>query len=193
MLYSIVFILIGSTSLSLLSVLIILEHLFDIFSDCFSQFSWVSKVNPRKLKSSTFLIIMLFILRTGVLNFFLACGKPFVVSLLFILKDSRKHFLLFFLKNNFIYSFPCVSDVRFIFSEGGRKIMLFGCAYASLYYSNYVFKFIHIISYSRVLGFVSFILLYNLSRNFMDFSRPIVIHLGILCLYLSNFINLLNV
>ena len=57
----------------------------------------------------------------------------------------------------------------------------------------YVFKFIHIISYSRELGFVSFILLYNLSRNVMDFSRPIVIHLDFLCLYLSNFTNLLNV
>ena len=36
----------------------------------------------------------------------------------------------------------------------------------------YVFKFIHIISYSRELGFVSFIFLYKLSRNVMDFSRP---------------------
>ena len=56
-----------------------------------------------------------------------------------------------------------------------------------------VLKFIHIISYSIELGFVSFILLYKLSRKFMDFSRPIVIHLDLLCLYLSNFTNLLNV
>ena len=33
----------------------------------------------------------------------------------------------------------------------------------------YVFKFIHIISYSHELGFVSFILLYKLSRHFMEF------------------------
>ena len=73
MLYSIIFILIGSTSLSLFSVPIILEHLFDIFSECFFQFSWVSKGNPKTLKSSTFVIIILFILGIGVLNFFLAC------------------------------------------------------------------------------------------------------------------------
>ena len=33
----------------------------------------------------------------------------------------------------------------------------------------YVFKFIHIISYSRELGCVSFILLYKLSRNVSGF------------------------
>ena len=51
----------------------------------------------------------------------------------------------------------------------------------------YVFKFIHIISYSRELGSVSFILLYNLSRNFMDFSRTMVIHLDVLCLLFIKF------
>ena len=71
MLYSIILILIGSTSLSLFIVPIILEHLFDIFSECFFQFSWISKVNTKKLKSSTFVIIVLFILGTGALNFFL--------------------------------------------------------------------------------------------------------------------------
>ena len=50
---------------------IILERLFDIFLECFFQFSRISKVNPKKLKSSTFVIIILFILGTGVLNFFL--------------------------------------------------------------------------------------------------------------------------
>ena len=48
----------------------------------------------------------------------------------------------------------------------------------------YIFKFINIISYSRELVFVSFILLYKLSRNVMDFSRLIVIHFDFLCLYL---------
>ena len=38
----------------------------------------------------------------------LAISSVFVVSFLFILKDSGKHFLFFL--NNFIYSFPCVSD-----------------------------------------------------------------------------------
>ena len=57
----------------------------------------------------------------------------------------------------------------------------------------YVFKFIHIISYSRELGFVSDIILYKLSQNVMDFSRSMVIHLDFLCLYLSNFTNLLNI
>ena len=70
MLYSIILILIGSISLSLFSVPIILEHLFDIVSECFFQFSLVSKVNPKKLKLSAFVIIILFILGTGVLNFF---------------------------------------------------------------------------------------------------------------------------
>ena len=67
MLYSIILILIGSTSLSLFSVPTILEHLFDIVSECFFQFSCVSKVNPKTLKSSSFVII-LFILGTGVLK-----------------------------------------------------------------------------------------------------------------------------
>ena len=62
-LYSIILILIGRTSL--FSVPIILEHLFDIFSECFFQFSWVSNVNPKKLKSLTLIIIILFILGTG--------------------------------------------------------------------------------------------------------------------------------
>ena len=76
MLYSIILILIGSTSLRLFSVPIILEYLFDIFLECFFQFSWVSKVNPNKLKSSTFVIIILFILGTGVLNFFFWHVEP---------------------------------------------------------------------------------------------------------------------
>ena len=36
----------------------------------FFQFSWVSNVNPKKLKSSTFVIIILFMLGIGVLNIF---------------------------------------------------------------------------------------------------------------------------
>ena len=101
----------------------------------------------------------------------LKISSVFVVSLLCILKDSGNISCCFCLEIiSFIVSMFLMS--RFIFSEDGRKLILFGCTYASLV--CYVFKFIHIISYSRELGFVSFILLYKLSRNVMDFSRPIV-------------------
>ena len=69
MLYSILLILIGTTNLCIFSVPIILEICLDIFSECF-LFSCVSKVNPKKLKSSTFVIIILCILGTGVYIFF---------------------------------------------------------------------------------------------------------------------------
>ena len=61
----------------------------------------------------------------------LAISSVFVVYLLFIDRFAQT-FNVVFSSNNFIYSFPCVSDVRLIFREGGRKIMLYGCTYASL-------------------------------------------------------------
>ena len=51
----------------------------------------------------------------------------------------------------------------------------------------YVFKFIHIISYSSELGFVSFILLYKLSRNVMEFIRLITNHLGFYAYFFIKF------
>ena len=45
----------------------------------------------------------------------LAISSVFFVSS-FMLTDSGKNFLLFFSRDNFIYSFLCVSDVRFVFS-----------------------------------------------------------------------------
>ena len=54
----------------------------------------------------------------------------------------------------------------------------------------YVLRLIYIISYFLEEGFVNFILLYRLSWNLIYFSRPLVIHLDFLCLYLVNFTNL---
>ena len=88
MLYSIILILIGSTSLSLFSVLIILEHLFDIFSECFFQFSWVSKVNPKKLKLKLKLCYYYIIyFRNRCLEFFLGMWKTINLYLV-TLRDS---------------------------------------------------------------------------------------------------------
>ena len=43
----------GNTYFNRFNTPIVFEHLFDIFSVCFLQFRLVSKVNPRKLNSST--------------------------------------------------------------------------------------------------------------------------------------------
>ena len=69
----------------------------------------------------------------------LAISSVFVVSLLFILKDSGKHLLLFFLEiiSFIVFKVFLMSDL--FFSEGGRKVMLFGCACASLYYCTICF------------------------------------------------------
>ena len=60
-----IFILKGSSCLSLFSILIILEHLFDICSERFFQFKCVSKVSPRELNSLTFSIMILLIFGAG--------------------------------------------------------------------------------------------------------------------------------
>ena len=57
-LYNIVFICKSSTCFNLFNMSIILEHLFDTFSVFFFQFRFVSKVNPKKLNSSTYSIFM---------------------------------------------------------------------------------------------------------------------------------------
>ena len=43
----------GNTYFNRFNTPIVFEHLFDLFSMCFLQFRLVSKVNPRKLNSST--------------------------------------------------------------------------------------------------------------------------------------------
>ena len=70
-LYSIIFIRWGKVCFSLFSIPIILEHLLDTFSECFFQFTCVSRVSPKKLNSSTFSIIVLIIVGVSVLTFLL--------------------------------------------------------------------------------------------------------------------------
>ena len=70
-LYSIIFIRWGKVCLSLFNIPIILEHLLDTFSECFFQFTCVSRVSPRKLNSSTFSMIVLHILGVSVFTYLL--------------------------------------------------------------------------------------------------------------------------
>ena len=95
-----IFILKGSSCLSLFSIQIILAHLFDICSECFFQFKCVSKVSPRKLNSLTFSIMILLILGAGASICLLCMWKTmnldlvmfseslFITSHSFILKSS---------------------------------------------------------------------------------------------------------
>ena len=46
---------------SLFKIPIALEHLFDMFSECFFQFRCVSKMSPRKLNSFTFSMMVVLI------------------------------------------------------------------------------------------------------------------------------------
>ena len=85
----------------------------------------------------------------------------FVVSLLFILKDSGKHFLLFFLEiiSFIVFCVFLMSDLYLAKVDAKQccldaRMLLFSIVL-------HVFKFIHIISYIHELGFVSFILLYK--------------------------------
>ena len=48
----------GNTYFNQFNTPIVFEHLFDIFFVCFLQFRLVSKVNPRKLNSSTLSIFI---------------------------------------------------------------------------------------------------------------------------------------
>ena len=70
-----IFILKGSSCLSLFSIPIILTHLFDICSECFFQFKCVSKVSPRKFNSLTFSIMILLVLGAGAFIYFLCMWK----------------------------------------------------------------------------------------------------------------------
>ena len=99
-LYSIVFIRWGKVCLSLFNIPIILEHLLDTFSECFFQFTCVSRVSPKKLNSSTFSRIVLQILGVSVFTFLLCmwnninlvlailCDSLFISSHSLILKSS---------------------------------------------------------------------------------------------------------
>ena len=64
-LYSIILMFCGRICLSLFRIPIICEHLLVILSECFFQFKFESRVNPRNLNCSTFSIFVLFILGTG--------------------------------------------------------------------------------------------------------------------------------
>ena len=86
-LYSIIFIRWGKVCLSLFNIPIILEHLLDTFSECFFQFTCVSRVSPRKLNSSTFSMIVLQILGVSVFTFLL-CMWNNINLVLAILSDS---------------------------------------------------------------------------------------------------------
>ena len=77
-LYSIVFIRWGKMCLSLFNIPIMLEHLLDTFSECFFQFTCVSRVSPKKLNYSTFSRIVLLILGVSVFPFFCACGTTYI-------------------------------------------------------------------------------------------------------------------
>ena len=85
-LYSIIFIRWGKVCLSLFNIPIILEHLLDTFSECFFQFTCVSRVSPRKLNSSTFSMIVLPILGVSVFTFGSEC--IYINFVLAILSDS---------------------------------------------------------------------------------------------------------
>ena len=77
-----IFILKGSSCLSLFSILIILAHLFDIIcSECIFQFKCVSKVSPRQLNSLTFSIMILLILGAGASICFLCMWKTMNLDL----------------------------------------------------------------------------------------------------------------
>ena len=76
-----VFILKGSSCLSLFSIPIILAHLFDICPVCFFQFKCVSKVSPRTFNSLTFSIVILLILGAGASISFLCMWKTMHLDL----------------------------------------------------------------------------------------------------------------
>ena len=85
-LYSIIFIRWGKVCLSLFNIPIILEHLLDTFSECFFQFTCVSRVSLRKL-NSIFSMIVLQILGVSVFTFLL-CMWNNINLVLAILSDS---------------------------------------------------------------------------------------------------------
>ena len=64
MLY-IIFFFFGNICLSLFNTPIVLEHLFEVISECFLLFKFVSRVRPRKLNSLTFVMFVLLIWSVG--------------------------------------------------------------------------------------------------------------------------------
>ena len=114
----------------------------------------------------------------------------FVISVLFMLISVGKLFFLPFLK---IISF-IVFHVFLISELYLAKVEARNCCLAArmLIFNIllYVLRLIYIILYSLEVGFVNFILFYRLSRNLIEFSSPLFIHLYFVCLYLLNFTNL---
>ena len=84
-LYSIIFIRWGKVCFSLFNIPIILEHLLDTFSECFFQFTCVSRVSPKKF---------FYFFYDCINNFGSKCNDSFVVHMeqhnfvLAILSDS---------------------------------------------------------------------------------------------------------
>ena len=83
-LYSSIFIRWGKVCLSLFNIPIIREHLLDTFSECFFQFTCVSRISPKKLMSSTFSMIVLYILGVSVFTFFVVHVKQHKFSFSYI-------------------------------------------------------------------------------------------------------------
>ena len=61
MLYIYIFLFWGNICLSLFNTPIVVEHLFEVISECFLHFKFVSRVRPRKLNSLTFVMFVLLI------------------------------------------------------------------------------------------------------------------------------------
>ena len=101
----------------------------------------------------------------------------FVISVLFMLISVGKVFLLPFLEiiSFIVFHVFLISDL-YLAKVDARNC----CLAARMLIFNillYVLRLIYIISYSLEVGFVNFIVLYRLSRNLIEFSRPLVIHL----------------
>ena len=100
----------------------------------------------------------------------------FVISVLFMLISVGKLFLLPFLEmiSFIVFHVFLISDL-YLAKVDARNC----CLAARMLIFNillYVLRLIYIISYSLEVGFVGGIL-YRLSRNFIEFSSPFVIHL----------------
>ena len=65
MLYIIFFIFWGNICLSLFNTPTVQEHLFEVISECFLHFKFVSRVRRRKLNSLTFVMFVLLIWSVG--------------------------------------------------------------------------------------------------------------------------------
>ena len=77
-LYSIILMLFGKTCFNLFIILIVLEHLFAIFSICLCQFKYMSNVRPKKLKCWTLSMFTLSVVSICTITLFLAFEKSYI-------------------------------------------------------------------------------------------------------------------